>query len=482
MRPNRLCVPAPALSTPRARTHPRSAATAAALLLGLCSLAGTAAAAGYSPEALLITSDFSAKIRVMDPARKTIVYDYVPAQESLESCNQSGFGCTILGMHYLNQGGDDYLDMALYVSNSNTGVPKPDAAYSVIQRIRPTTPAQQVWRLRGLDFRDVKNGADYCTQDPADPCGAITDPRCEPQLVHEMHVISEQPDQKKVTVMLADLSNTRVEQVTLDYSNGNSCGHVDWVIGPKNPDWPGPAYPNAVQYIGGEAGGPYVMTTFYSATGEVNGGGLIQLWQFDGDDWHEAWRFPEERDGVGAFLNTPHMGEFLIDPATGKKWIGVSHSRGLSDAWRSYRDYAGGYILLQPGNTLADRPTYLFEAMIHPGTINESHFPRDIDFLEDGSLLLTDAATESGSVQKFTPRVFRVTPFYNGIQPSGKPGNYTPDHAQQNILNVPDANVIGEYECGYGSLFEADWVPAAKLGKTLKAAAASAKTLCPKRK
>jgi hypothetical protein len=233
-----------------------------------------------------------------------------------------------------------------------------------------------------------------------------------------------------------------------------------------------------VRLITDQPGGPYLLTTFYSTDEQSHGSPLI-LWRQEEGAWRPAWRFPEQVDGAISLLNTPHMGEILFDPVTGGPLVMYSHSRGTAGDWDTYEDYGGSFGLLRPGATLAERPHYVMDAVVHgDDPALETHFSRDIDFLPDGSMLLTDAACESGSCPN-PSRLFRVTPYFRDAPNSSRPGNYRQDQANIERYDIPDDRVLEEIQCGFQVLFEAQWIQPAEVGRTLRAAAAKPIGSCP---
>jgi hypothetical protein len=81
---------------------------------------------------LILVSDFGGRIRLMDPAARTIVYDYDFSREPSEECNRAKVYCGVIGASYVNHGDEDFIDMAMWVYDLRPGVSKIDRYYSVI--------------------------------------------------------------------------------------------------------------------------------------------------------------------------------------------------------------------------------------------------------------------------------------------------------------------------------------------------------------
>ncbi len=439
-----------------------------AILLG--GSLGSVPAAGASPlDGLLLVSDFSpnARIRIMDPVGRTIVYDYVVDHETYAGCGDPLAVCIPSGARHVVHGGNDYLDMVLTVldnkSDWDVGL-----VYSMIQRVTPTPVPQVVWRIEHLDFSTLSDGDAYC--DPADE----RDLGCQLSFSEGFDVVQDRPTERLVTLVAADAHNSRVLQVTLDYSNGNTTARVDWVLGKTNPAWPlsqrtGKAWPNAVDYLD-DPDGPFLLTTFMQSDGVIARGTRLILWRWENGGWTPVWYFPDPAGGALALLNTPHMGEVLVDPQTGRRWLWYSHSRGAAEAWGSPpTGYGATWGLLALGPHLSDPPIYVFDA----GLFDEAgdplvNFSRDVAFLSDGSLLLMDAACQN--ICPFEAVVYHVGPVHRSAEPSGKAGYYSSDHREQVMLDLSSGAVLDEIRCGFGGLFEMDWIGAAEVGEQLQTA------------
>lgn len=416
---------------------------------------------------LLLTGEFN-RIRIVDQEQRNIVFNYTPNHDNSHSiCGDPLVECFVFGSQYVNHDGDDYIDSA-WIAIS----PGKPLNPSFIERIRPTEPPQVIWRIETLNFENLPNAKRYCTESSDNTCGQNRDRSCSLIQVHAIRAINDRPADKIVSVVIADFSNLRVMQVTLDYHNDNRCATVDWILGMENPDWPTVGMVNGVQYIDNQPGGPYLLTTFYNTTANEFGGGLLMMWQWNGVGWDLAWKFPQSDGFLPTYLNTPHMGEFLSDPVTGEDWVFYSHSRGNSADWRvEDKSFGGTYGVLQPGRTPADPPAYLGDWVTYLGDPErQTHYSRDVDILEDGSLLLIDAGCEGNVAGCPEGRVFHTKPFQYGQLPSEKDGNYTPDKSQLNILPIPAEEIEDVYTCGYLPLFEAEWISWHQMGATLKQA------------
>lgn len=440
------------------------------------------AAPGYVPESLLLTSQSmnSEVVRIMDPNTMKIVYDFDLRKDSFEGCDTQELFCGPIGAEHRLVNGDDVLDVAVYMSNASPNATKVENLHSVITRIRPVKPAQVIWTLKSLDWSDIPELAELCAMAPDAPF-EDTDVKCAMIMVHKVQVVDDRPDDQSVTVMMADLLGEKILQVTLDYAGGNTRGHVDWILNGLNPSWPLKGSPNTVQYIPDMPGGPYLLATYYTEVPQPYGAGGLVMWQWNGRGWNHAWSFPEPGSSDLPYLNTPHMALYQEDPLTGQGWITYNHSRALAGDWGSYTQLGGSYGWLEPGPTLADPPTYVGDMVVHRADArNMTHFSRDFDILPDGTWLLTDSGCENPAFCTNTARVFRVNPFTLPSSVSGKSGAYAPDFSRLNVVDIPDAQVEQELQCGFYILFESQWLESDAVGPTLRNAAATTTTPCPR--
>ncbi len=442
-------------------------------------------------DGLLLVSDFSpnARIRIMDPVGKVILYDYVVDHEAYAGCGDPLAVCIPSGVQHTNHADNDYIDMVLTVLDNKSDWDN-GLVYSMIQRVTVTHPPQVVWRVAQLDFSAVPDGWAYCDQAP--PAARVSrasressvDQGCQLSFAEGFDIVLDDTSNKAVTIVAADAHNSRVLQFTLDYRDGGTTARVDWVLGETNPDWPlsertGKAWPNAADYIDGEPGGPFLLTTFMQSDGVIARGTRLILWRWAGETWAPVWYFPDPSGGDLALLNTPHMGELLVDPVTGQRWIWYSHSRGAAEAWGSPPSgYGATWGLLALGDRLSDPPAYVFDAGLFDDNGDPLvNFSRDVAFLDDGSLLLMDAACQNLCPYKAV--VYHVGPIHRGASPTGKAGYYRADHAEQVMLNLYPDGVIEEIRCGFGGLFEMDWIGPEDVGQQLRLAAGDRTRVCP---
>lgn len=439
------------------------------------------APSGYVPEALLLTSDpNTSRVRLMDPARGAVVFDF--AALSLDGaragCAAPPAICQPMGVRHSTHNGQDYLDIAL--TNVDAGSLDPEMMFpSMLTRIVPSTPFRVVWQLRGLDFRDAEGAELWCEQDPAEEAADASQAGCDLQFTHAFSVVDDRPEDQIITLVTTDVLHERILQVTLDYAGGNTIGHVDWILGANNPDWPTPGWPNAVQYLGDEPGGPYLLVTLYSVDNLNETAGQLRLYRITDTGLEGVWTFPEEGRSDYPYLHAPHMGQLLTNPATGERWIWYSHGRGMADAWGGIpNEHRGGsYGLLEPGARLSDPPTYLgdlvpFPDAAQPGVL----YARDVDYTPGGDLVLTDAACESLCAQPAAVYRYRAQP---PPPESLRTGIFTPDHTQQELRAMADESLVETYRCGYKILFESQWIPSHALGSQLRQASRRAMQPCP---
>lgn len=451
---------------------------------GLClaALAGLGvgmsdSAAQAAPDGLMLVSDFGLPaIRIFDPGTNKIVWDYNFEAQKNENCSSDKVFCSNIGGAYAKVGSEDFVDTAMTVFDRRITAGRYEKMYSVVQRIKVGPTPGIVWKAKYLDFKDVPDASAYCVQ--TEPT-TVTDYGCLPRLVHSIQVLKDDSANKTVTFVMAEMYNHRISQVTLNYANNNTVGHVDWVLGDANPEWPSAANPNGLQYLTNIPGGPYLVTTFYSATGEQSSGGLVMMWRQVNGEWQEVWQHPQNLTSAVELLNTPHLGKIIFDPKTQEPYFVYSHSRGTATAWGTYDGYGGSYGVGDLGGSITNQPVYQMDAITYADDPNrQTHFSRDIDWLDDGTLLLSDAACESGTCP-WPSRIFRVEPFFLQDTLTSRAGYYAPDRSAINMVDIPQEAIIEEYQCGLKCLYESEFIPAGKLGTSLTSLRGTATTLCP---
>lgn len=434
------------------------------------------AAMGYDGEGLIMVSDFGLPaIRIFDPAAGTIVFDLKVEEMTLNECNLDRVFCFPIGAEYSRVNGEDFINLALTIYDRRPQNPRDVKSKTLIQRIKIGPTPTVVWTLDKLDFSGLSDGLTYC-----DPSKRGGDTRCFPQLVHAIQVVKDDPSKKTVSVVMAEMNNHRISQATLNYTAGNTQGKVDWVLGEPNPEWPVSAYPNGVEVYPDLPGGPYLVATFYQDGGEQDFGGSVTAFRWVNGAWKRAWQHPQDKTSAPERLNTPHMGEILVDPQSGTPWVVYSHSRGTAGAWGTYSDYGGSFgVASFPNGDPSRQPTYLMDAVLMASDpALETHFSRDVDWLWDGSWLMSDAACESGTCTN-PSRIFRVMPLTGLSGPSARGGHYMADESGINKVGVPDELILEEYQCGLKVLFESQWIRPDEMGTSLSELADSTTTLCP---
>lgn len=450
-------------------------------IAGLALMGVSYDAMAATPQSLIMTSNAmnGERIRIFDPNAKKIVYDLNMQELAFQDCKHNKVFCGPIGALHTLINGDDYLDVALYINDRRQGSSSVDQLHTIITRFRPNATADVVWAMKELDFSDIPQMAEMCYREPGAPF-STTDPKCAMRMVHTIQVLEDRPAEKLVTVVMADLLGEKVLQATLDYNNGNQIAHVDWILNGMHSDWPLNGSPNSVQVITDQPDGPYMLVTYYTEEKQPYGAGGLIMWQWNGSGWDYAWAFPDPESSTLPYINTPHMGEYLTDPVSGQSYVYYSHSRGLAGDWGSYTQLGGSYGRLALGTTLSDPPTYEFDAVLNRTDPQfATHFTRDVDFLSDGTMLLTDAGCENSAMCYYQSRLYRVKPFGAWQSASSRAGNYAKDFSGINILDVPADQVLNEYQCGLYVLFESQWLGSSEIGTTLQAAAANAKTACP---
>lgn len=456
---------------PHSASLPFVIASAGLLTAGLAASPADAA----DLDGLILVSDFGLPgVRIFDPSSNTIVFDYLTEQTTIENCNSDKVSCIPIGGVYTRVGDEDFIDAAVSVYDRRPTAPK-DVKYSTqIQRIKIGTTPRLIWSIKKLDFSAIPDGLSYC--DPAKRGG---DSKCFPQLVHSIQIMDDRPTEKKVTLVMAEMMNHRITQVTLDYNGGNTVAKVDWVLGATSPDWPDYANPNGLQIIKDIPGGPYLISTFYSDGLEQDFGSSVMAWRWVNGGWQLMWSHPEDVSAEPEKLHTPHLAEILQDPDTGKPWFVYSHSRGTATSWGTYDGYGGSFGVARFDGDITEAPTYLMDAVMYPDDPQrQTHFSRDVDWLPDGNWLMADAACESGTCP-WPSRLFRVVPLIDIPASTTRPGAYAPDQSLINKVTIPEERILEEYQCGLKTLYEVQYIPSESMGTSLAGLAGQATMPCP---
>ncbi len=444
--------------------------TLALLLVSQAVLAG---------DGLLMATDTTWKrLRVYDPETRMVVYDLsVAGPWARDACDGHPGLCYPMGLNYVVHDSVDYVDLVIGWMDPWAGDPM-ESFPSSVMRFRLGYPPRAVWTLKYLDWRQIPDWTDQCDQAPDEPYGNLEKDDCGLQFVHSFRTVEDYPEDLEVGLIIADPSHSRILKVSLDYRGGNQIGTVEWVIDEKDPDWPETGFPNGIQYLE-EPDGRYLLVTYYDVSDAYNDGGAAILFHQTLTGWDKAWQFPDPSLAERAYLNAPHMALVLEDPGTRDRYLFYAHGRGLTNGWdtSTVTDRGGTVGVAALGPSLSIPPVYLGEAaenLEDPGSV--MLYPRDMELLPDGSLIVTDAACETLCPD---PGMHHwLEPFYRGLQPSTKLGYFSGDHAEQELINVTGPQVRGDYDCGFGVMFEAQWVPLDQAGTFLRQAAASPKASC----
>ncbi|MFM7203653.1 MAG: hypothetical protein ACKO6N_22975 [Myxococcota bacterium] len=426
-------------------------------------------------DGVILVSDFGLPgIRIFDPGTNKIVFDYLAEQTSIRGCNLDTVFCSPIGGTYTRHGNEDFIDVAMSIYDRRPQRPSNVKYSTEIQRIKIGTTPQLIWSIKNLDFSGIPDGLVYC-----DPNKRGGDTRCTPQLVHSIQIMDDRPADKIVTLVMAEMYNHRITQVTLDYNKNNTVAKVDWVLGKNSPDWPDNANPNGLQVLTDEPGGPYLVTTFYSDGLEQNYGSSVMAWRWVNGAWQLMWSFPEDVTSSVEKLHTPHLAEILFDPIDHTPWFVYSHSRGTAGDWGTYDEYGGSFGIARMSGGLTVRPSYMMDAVMYPDDAErQTHFSRDVDWLPDGTWLMADAACESGTCP-WPSRLFKVEPLYDLPTSTTRPGAYAPDQSLINKVAIPNERIYEEYQCGLKTLYEVQFIARAEMGATLAGLRNSSTTMCP---
>ena len=428
---------------------------------------------------LLMASDTTWKrIRMFDPERATLVYDLsLVGPWALDSCDGHLFFCYPMGFNHVVHQDKDFLDVA--VGRVDPAAASPSMAFpSVVTRFELGPTPRAVWTMKYLDFRGLDDWTRYCDQAADEPHGDRAEVGCGVQFVHAFRVQADDPAAKTVSLVVGDPNQSRILGVDLDYSGGSQTGVVRWVLGADTPGWPAGGFPNGIQYLGSEPGGPYLLVSFYQ-DGQPDHGGTVILFQAEGEGWTPAWQFPDPAQGGRPYIHAPHMAQLLYDPTTDEPFIFYAHGRGLTTDWYTDpdTDRGGSVGVLALGGRLTDPPVYLGEAALNRAAGGTTFlYPRDIEFTDAGTLWITDAPCET-----FCPEpglLHEIAPFHHGLGPSPKTGHFSGDHSDQDLVDVTGADALRSVDCGMGVLFEGDWLEPEDMGRHLRRAMRTAVTRC----
>jgi len=430
-------------------------------------------------EGLLMATDTTWKrLRIIDPERQVLVYDLsVAGPWASDACDGHPFLCYPMGLQYRVHDAIDYVDLVVGWMDPSSGDPMETFPTS-IARFQLGYPPRSIWTLKYLDWRQIPNWTTQCDQAPDEPYGDRDQDTCGLQFVHSFRTVEDNPNASQVGLIIADASHARIVKVNLDYRGGNQVGVVEWVLDGQTPGWPETGFPNGIQYLE-EPDGHYLLVTYYDVSDADDDGGAALLFRETTSGWEKVWQFPDPTIADRAYLNAPHMALVLQDSGTGARYLFYAHGRGLTHGWdtSTMTDRGGTVGVAALGPLLSSPPVYLGEAAQNLyGTGPIFLYPRDMELLPDGSLIVTDAACETLCPE---PGMHHwIAPFHRNLGPSERLGYFSGDHAEQDLIDVSGEDARGSIDCGFGVMFESHWVSLDQTGTFLRRASSRARIPC----
>jgi len=376
----------------------------------------------------------------------------------------SKYGCFFVGAHHTQLKGRDYVEVA---------VSSKVHQYGMIARLPLAAPNKPVWKLTKLDFSGVDSNG-ICPDEAADKNRPYFG--CGVQLPHEVLITDENPDEKWVEMIIAEMTTSRIVKVHLDYTSGNTTGEVLWTLDTSVVGWDDTYYmPNYV-YMADGPEGRFLLVTLVSQNSTVTwSSGRILMWDIGGSTPELQWEYPGvDAEGNEHYLNAVHGGTLQADPITGQQYLMYGHSLSQGSSF-GVGEY--GTIGIARVDDLRTLPTYLGDWQL-PDTFEPFSFPRESEFLPDGSLFLTEGGCyyyQQG--QECRAQNYWIT--MPNMPATQKGGSFSADHSDLNVVEIPAENVHRELSCGMGIQFEADVIPVSSFGTDLKAAYQGAGEACP---
>ncbi len=400
-------------------------------------------------------------VSILDAENKRVIQTIDVSAALPGMCSQGG--CFIVGTHHSRIKGHDYVEVAVS--------PKMHQ-YGMIARLSLKSPYKPAWRLTTLDFTGVSNNG-LCPDEAADNSRPYFG--CGVQLPHEVVITDEDPDEKWVEMIIAEMTTSRVVKVHLDYAGGNSTGQVLWTLDTSVTGWDETIYmPNYVHLADGPEGRFLVVTLVSQDSTEAFGTGRILMWDIGGSEPELQWEYPaNDENGDGRYLNSVHGGTIQADPLTGQYYLMYGHSLSLGTGWGTGEYGTVGIARVDDFRTM---PTYLGDWQL-PESFEPFSFPRELEFLPDGTLF----ATEGGCFYYQREKVCDAQNYWikrPNLPSTDKHGSFSLDRSDMNIVPLPPESVQRELRCGLGFQFEADVIPADAFGSELTSLYGSATQAC----
>ncbi len=352
---------------------------------------------------------------------------------------------------------------------------------TVLASIVLEDPPVVEWFVDRIDLSDLESDPSefICPLDIESPCDEDPDQvgaafGCALRKAHAFSVLEERDGELRLVV--ADNRNQRILELTV--TEGDRCAHVDAVYAPDNlSDWTVYRNPNDIEaYL--DEGTVHLLLSIKDSTwdnpesGATDRGKLLHLVREEGGEPRTAWVFPPVDTNEPSFLNSQHNIDIAVS-ATGARYALVAHSDGMGPSWYaggSPDDAAGSILLL---SCCDDAPTYLADVRLPVESERTLGYLRDVDILDDGTVLVTDSGCVYPDGCTREPWVGELSmPSYDEIRAMDLPsktGNWTDDHSTQNVVDAAISDVYLDapfLDVGL-SVYEADYVPAEDLGSLL---------------
>lgn len=408
---------------------------------------------------ILVSDGGNVRVSLIRTDTGVIFYD-LDLPELIEDCRLVESGCILTEIEHTVHEDRDYLDLNLALGSSAQALVKPAS----VKRLRLSEPVAPVFSLERLDWSGLSRGTEICDYDPADPCNTGSAATCALWFPHDVEILADDPTAQTITYLIADLATQRVLEVHFDYSDGNTCGKVAWVLDSSHPDYDASNLVNDADLFHREEG-DYLLTSYYSS-GPVLGSSKLDMWYRETEDsgWSLLWTFPTPEKDTLANLNTPHAPLIHADDGGGLI-LRYAHSRGDSDQWGAgYRGTLGAATLVD----LASPPIYRFDSKFPEGyALSPMGFVRDIEQAGEGRYLVTDSGCVVPGICPLEGRVYLIDG-ERDESTSPLSGAWTEDHSQQHFVSI-DMETIQAFSCGISTTYEADYTTVGALGQDLRA-------------
>ncbi len=403
-------------------------------------------------------------LRMSDAAR---LWDYSLLRYQKAICTPTSI-CVLYETKHSVRQDRDYIT---YVMTAFT-----DNFQSSLHQVAMDDPANPVFSLRGLDYSGVPSS--NCTAPVEQTCdpeaAARLDFQCAMRFSHSFHVVAQDPEAKWVKIIITDTLNGRIQQVHLDYSNGNQCGKIEWMLDGSNESFDDGCGPNDVQVFE-QGDDDYMMVSCHSVT-EIFGEGQVHMFKGrnvgPGTTWNRIWTYPDPAAiDEQVFVNTPHHPRLF--PLEGGGYdMYYAHSASLGAFWGMGNEGTIGSARLA---SLETPPDYIADEGLDVMTEDPTFgFLRSIERLPGGQRMVSDSMGY-GPIPGVESVMYLLGP--NTGSNSTLEGNWTREHNNLNLTEVGD-NVIRSYTCNWMLVWGAYYLEPAAFGSFLRDREVTADRFC----